>query len=47
MIPEFVSFEFLAQPVPLWFALLMGYTAPYLWSNYIKKAATTILSRYT
>ena len=47
MIPEFVSFEFLAQPVPLWFALLMGYTAPYMWSKYIKKGAKTILSRYT
>jgi hypothetical protein len=46
MLPEFISFEFLSQPVPLWFALLMGFTAPYLWSGYIKQAATTVLSRY-
>ena len=46
MIPEFVSFEFLAQDVPLWFALLMAYTAPYMWAKYIKQAAKTVLQRY-
>lgn len=46
MVPEFFSFGFLSQPVPLWFALLMGFTAPHLWSGYIKDAATIVLSRY-
>jgi hypothetical protein len=30
--------EFLNECVPLWFALLMGFTAPYMWSTYAKKA---------
>lgn len=33
------SLEFLNESVPLWFALVMGFTAPHLWSNYIKNGA--------
>lgn len=40
------SLEFLSQPVPLWFALLMAFTAPYMWSKYIKKAARLTFERY-
>lgn len=31
------SLEFLNQSVPLWFALLMAFTSPYLWSRYVKR----------
>lgn len=31
------SLEFLNRAVPLWFALLMAFTSPYMWSKYVKK----------
>jgi hypothetical protein len=41
------SLEFLNECVPLWFALVMGFTSPYLWSKYIKDAAKRAFKRVT
>jgi hypothetical protein len=30
------SLTFLNKSVPLWFALLMAFTAPHMWSKYVK-----------
>lgn len=32
------SLAFLNGSVPLWFALLMAFTSPYMWAKYVKKA---------
>jgi hypothetical protein len=34
------SLDFLNQNVPLWFSLLMAFTAPHLWAGYAKKFAS-------
>lgn len=39
--------EFLNECVPLWFALLMGFTSPYMWSNYAKDGVQKVFKRYT
>jgi hypothetical protein len=41
-----LDFTFLNECVPLWFALLMAFTTPYMWSRYIKKAASSLLKKY-
>ena len=41
-----LSTAFLNKCVPLWFALVMGFTAPYLWSGYVKKAANDLYQRH-
>ena len=44
---SFLDLTFLQQCVPLWFALLMAFTAPYMWAKYVKKAVRHVLqSRY-
>lgn len=30
------SLTFLNKQVPLWFALLMAFTTPYMWAEYVK-----------
>lgn len=37
---------FLNEQVPLWFALLMAFTSPYMWSKYVKKAVKKVGSKY-
>jgi hypothetical protein len=38
--------KFLNQDVPLWFALVMGFTSPYMWSRYVKNGASKLFNRY-
>lgn len=38
--------DFLNQNVPLWFALVMGFTSPYMWSRYVKKGAKKVFNKY-
>lgn len=40
------SLDFLNGCVPLWFALLMGFSAPYMWSRYVKRGAKKAFERY-
>jgi len=42
---EWFELTFLAQEVPLWFALLMAFTAPYLWAGYVKKALNKLYEK--
>lgn len=41
------SLEWLSQDVPLWFSLLMAFTSPYLWSQYVKRGVRRAVQRYT
>lgn len=38
-----LSLDFLNQSVPLWFALLMAFTAPYMWAKYAKRAVRHVI----
>lgn len=40
------SLEFLNECVPLWFALVMAFTSPYMWSRYVKKGVKRVAARY-
>lgn len=40
------SLTFLNECVPLWFALVMGFTAPYMWSRYVKRGLKDLYGRY-
>lgn len=35
---------FLNGEVPLWFALLMAFTSPHLWSRYVKRVVSELWS---
>jgi hypothetical protein len=39
------NLSFLNEQVPLWFALLMGFTTPYLWAKYIKNATRKLIPK--
>jgi hypothetical protein len=39
------SLTFLNQQVPLWFALLMAFSSPYMWSEYVKSGVERVLGQ--
>lgn len=39
------NLTFLNESVPLWFALLMAFTSPYMWAKYVKKGVSDYYQR--
>lgn len=41
---QLIELVWLKQYVPLWFALLMAFTKPYMWAKYAKDAVNKVLN---